>query len=243
MKSWTDFHVALTFLTPLGRARITSNEAISRSMAMYPLVGAIIGISLTLTSLLPLASWPLAWLITTLNLVLTRGLHWDGWADLWDGWGSGQRGQRFWDIVKDSHIGAFGVMGLLLGLGLQTALFERAIAHQAYAVMILAPVQGRYCCLLLARMGRDLSRPGLGQNAVHGADQRALAVGGLITLIPLLTVPAAHALISLLLTAIALYFLVKLARLQHGLNGDFLGAAIVAGEICALAPLAASHPL
>ena len=55
----TDFLVALTFLTRLGRARITTSGAISRSMPMYPLVGAVIGLILALTSLLPLSSWTL----------------------------------------------------------------------------------------------------------------------------------------------------------------------------------------
>jgi adenosylcobinamide-GDP ribazoletransferase len=234
----TDFFVALTFLTRLGRARITTSEAISRSMSMYPLVGAAIGLILALTSLLPLSSWVLAWALTGLNLYLTRGLHWDGWADLWDGWGSGATEERFWAIVKDSHIGAFGAMGLILGLGMQTALFECAVSNKAWAVLLFAPVFGRFCCLVLARLAQSLSRPGLGQNALQGASTSALVIGGCTTLLPALALPLGHLAAALALALAPMAALLALGRKQHGVNGDFLGSAIIAGEICALLPLA-----
>ncbi len=237
MTALTDFLVALTFLTPLGRARITSNDAISRSMPMYPLVGGLIGMILALTARLPLSSWTLAWILTGVNLYLTRGLHWDGWADLWDGWGSGATGDRFWAIVKDSHIGAFGTIGLILGLGMQTALFEQAITHRAWMLLLFAPVFGRFCCIALARLGRDFSRPGLGQNAVRGATASALVLGGCTTLLPAMALPVNHVATTLALTLAAMAALLALGRRQHGVNGDFLGTAIIAGELCALLPL------
>lgn len=235
-----DFHVALTFLTRLGRARITTNEAISRSMSMYPMVGLLLGLILALSSLLPLSSWPLAWALAGLNLYLTRGLHWDGWADLWDGWGSGATGERFWDIVKDSRIGAFGTMGLVLGLGMQAALFESAISLGALAALAFAPAFGRFCCLLLARMSQSLTRPGLGQNALLGATRSALILGGCTALFPALFLAPSHLAASLLLAIAPLGALLILGRRQGGVNGDFLGAAIIAGEFCALLPLSLS---
>ena len=48
MNPLQDFLVALTFLTRLGRARITTSEAISRSMPMYPMVGLLLGLILAL---------------------------------------------------------------------------------------------------------------------------------------------------------------------------------------------------
>jgi len=232
-----DFHIALTFLTRLGRARITTSEAISRSMPMYPMVGLLLGLILAAASRLPLSSWAVAWTLTGLNLYLTRGLHWDGWADLWDGWGSGATGERFWAIVKDSHIGAFGVMGLVLGLGIQTTLFEAAVARNAWAAMLFAPVFGRFCCLILARMGKSLPRAGLGQNALQGASPSALFLGGCTTLLAALPLGLSHLALTLALALAALGALLALGRKQDGVNGDFLGSAIVAGEICALFPL------
>jgi adenosylcobinamide-GDP ribazoletransferase len=204
---------------------------------MYPLVGAVIGLILALTARLPLSSWMLAWILVGLNIFVTRGLHWDGWADLWDGWGSGATGERFWTIVKDSHIGAFGVMGLILGLGMQASLFEMAVTQKAWLPLFLAPVFGRFCCLALARAGRELPRAGLGANALRGATRRALILGAATVLPPALFLPFAHLATTLCLTLVPLALLMALARKQGGMNGDFLGAAIVAGELCVLAPI------
>lgn len=233
-----NFHVALTFLTRLGRARITSSAEISASMPMYPLVGGVIGLGLTLVAMAPVSSTVLAWGVTGANIFLTRGLHWDGWADLWDGWGSGTTGERFWEIVKDSRIGAFGVLGLVLGLGLQTALFEIVIHRRAWASLVWSCVFGRFCGLVLAFLGRAMSRPGLGQTALHGATRHTLIFGGIVSLVAASFLPPIQFGSSLLLSLAPLALLLRLGRVQGAINGDFLGAAIVAGEICALLPLA-----
>lgn len=233
-----NFHVALTFLTRLGRARITSSAEINASISMYPLVGGVIGLGLALVAMTPVSPWVLAWGLTGANIFLTRGLHWDGWADLWDGWGSGVTGERFWEIVKDSRIGAFGVLGLVLGLGLQTALFETVIRQQAWATLVWSCVFGRFCCLVLAFRGRSMSRPGLGRNALRGATGRALLLGGLCTVMPGLLLSPSHIGLSLIVSLAPMAALLRLGRVQGAINGDFLGAAIIAGEICALLPLA-----
>lgn len=233
-----DFHLALTFLTRFGRARIASNEAISRSVMFYPLVGAIIGLVLSLCARIPLSSWPLAWLLTGLNIFMTRGLHWDGWADLWDAWGSGATDQKFWDIMKDSHVGAFGVMGLILGLGLSAALFQSAIDAKAWGGIFFIPVFGRFCCLILAHLGRCHHRPGLGQSVLAGATRWALLAGALTTLIAALTGLFTHVLIAATLSIVPLAALFQIAKNRGGLNGDFLGAAIIVGELSVLLTLA-----
>jgi len=128
-------------------------------------------------------------------------------------------------------------MGLVLGLGLQTALIESAISRNAWTALLIAPVFGRFCCLVLARMGQGLSRPGLGQNALQGATRSALILGGCTTLLPALALPPAHLAITLLTSIAPLVALLALGRRQGGVNGDFLGAAIIAGEFCALLPL------
>ena len=232
-----DFHVALTFLTRFGRARISSDETILRSVWLYPLVGAVIGVVMTTCACIPLASWPLAWILTGLNIFMTRGLHWDGWADLWDAWGSGATGQRFWDIMKDSHVGAFGVMGLVLGLGMHATLLQAAIDTKAWSGIFFAPVFGRFCCLVLARLGRHHARPGLGQSVLIGATPRTLCAGALTTLIAAVRVSFAHVAIAAAFSMVPLALLCHMAKNRGGLNGDFLGASIIAGELSILLAL------
>lgn len=238
MKWWTRFHVALTFLTRLGRAHIVAAQDLQKSMVMYPLVGWVVGGILLLVALLPISSWVLAWVLVTTNIIITRGLHWDGWADLWDGWGSGATGNRFWEIVKDSRIGAFGTMGLIIGLGTLAALYHQGIESKNWLALAWSCAFGRFCCLCLAHLGRNLSRTGLGQDVLTGINTKTIAWAAASTFVPVIFLPISHILWTLVLTAAMLLFLLNLGKEHQGINGDFLGAAIIAGELCALLPLA-----
>lgn len=238
MRLWTNFHVALTFLTRFGRAKIVSSQEIQRSMVMFPLVGWVMGVILLLLTMLSFSSWVLAWILVAANIVITRGLHWDGWADLWDAWGSGATGERFWIIVKDSHIGAFGTMGLVLGLGSLASTYELAIENQHWLTLAWSCAMGRFSCLGLACLSRNLARPGLGQQVLRGATKETIFWGAIITFMPALFLPLEHLVLTIFLDLLALVILLGLGKRQQGLNGDFLGAAIIAGELSALLPLA-----
>lgn len=238
MRWFTDFHTALTFLTCLGRARLASEQDLRRAMPMYPLVGALLGALFWLCAQAPLLPPVWAWVLCAVNVLLTRGLHWDGWADLWDGWGSGRSGEEFWAVVKDSRIGAFGVVGLVLGLGMQATLLECALRAHAGAALFMMPVFGRFCCLFLALWGQNVLRSGLGKTNARGIHFLTLVPGLIVLLCVFPALPVRHVMFSLVLAILALGLLVRLGRRQGGINGDFLGAAIIAGELCALIPLA-----
>ena len=57
-----------------------------------------------------LAAW--AWILC--EVWATRGLHWDGLSDLGDAVSSGASGERFWAVLRDSRLGAFGALHLLV---------------------------------------------------------------------------------------------------------------------------------
>lgn len=233
----THFHTALSFLTRLGRARLESPAQLAAALPMYPVVGALLGLLFALISRLPLSSWVLAWILIAATVLLTRGLHWDAWADIWDGWGSGATGERFWEIVKDSRLGAFGTLGLILGLGLQASLFELAIRQHAWDILLWSCIWGRFLCLVLAWNCRDLTRPGLGQSVLQGATNPALLKAGLFTALPIFFLPPIQVGLGLVASIFPLLALGRLGRQHGGINGDFLGASIIAGELCALLPL------
>ncbi len=57
------------------------------------------------------------WLTIGLLALLTRGLHLDGFADTMDGLASGGSKEKILEVMRDSRIGAFGVIGLILLIG------------------------------------------------------------------------------------------------------------------------------
>lgn len=147
--------LACGFLTRLVPARVATADDMAAAVRWFPLAGLVVGGACWLPFALGLAaSHPAiqAWLYVLINLWVTRGLHWDGVADLADAWGSSATGERFWDILKDSRIGAFGVMGLLLGFGGQYIGAHEIFISGRLGVLIAAPIVGRGACVILAAL-------------------------------------------------------------------------------------------
>jgi len=238
MKRGPRFLLALGFLTRLARARMAEEKEFSLLWPYFPLAGLVLGSVLVIPFALGFLqgyAWVQAWLLLGGSLFLTRGLHWDGWADLWDGWGSGTEGERFWTVLKDSHIGAFGVMGLVMGLVGQIFLFRTALASEAWKALVFVFILGRGSAVVLACRTRSLARPGLGLPFIQGATTTAVLVTlGQILLAGVFFLPLPVLALSLAVDVLGLAGLVFLAHKKQGVNGDFLGAAIVWGETAGL---------
>lgn len=260
------FLATLGFLSRLAPARVLSEADMRRSMFHLPLCGLVIGLCAcapVLAGLLkgmPLAQ---AWLIVMLSAWMTRGLHLDGLADVMDGAGQHLNPERFWVIIKDSRSGTFGVAALVLALLGQTALFAEILRARPDWGAFALPwvfVFGRACAVGFGRVHRAIVRPGLGGLFLAGATVPAVAWAFGLTAF-LAAMLAAHAPTSMqtvapdlapgflpalcsilgfpILAALAaLWPLHRLARAVGGINGDFLGAAIVLGETAAAAGLA-----
>jgi len=180
--------------------------------------------------------WVQAWLWLGGSIYITRGLHWDGWADLWDGWGSNATNEHFWGILKDSRMGAFGGLGLFMGLAGFLILVQEACQARQWGVLIWAPILGRGAAVGLTWLARNLHRPGLAQTFLLGMRRRCLyIVMGQVLLAGLFLVPWPSFIASLGFCLAGLLIFLNIAREQGGLNGDFLGSAIVWGELSVLA--------
>jgi len=232
------FLLTLSFLSRLGKAPVASPQDMSRCMIYFFPVSLILGLIITLPFYLGLGQghpFVQAWIILCLNIYLTRALHWDGWADIWDGLGSNAQGEKFWTIVKDSHTGAFGVIGLILGLTGQLTLNYEIAAANKWPIIIWAIVLGRTAAVILAFSGRNLLRPGMGKYFLQGATPNVLILNLTLNLILGLSILNLEQVVfSFLVLGPGLLRLYRLASKQEGLNGDFLGAAIIWGEISGL---------
>ncbi len=81
---------------------------------------------------------------TMATVLLTGGFHEDGLADVADGLGGSQERQRSLDIMKDSRIGAFGAMALLLKVALLAVLGTEGL-DAALAALVGGQVLSRCC--------------------------------------------------------------------------------------------------
>ncbi len=182
---------------------------------------------------------------------LTRGLHLDGLADTADGLGSGRPAEDALRIMRQSDIGPFGVVTLVLALLAQTAalaeLFARGWAHGA-AAAVLAAVAARLTLTLACRSGVPAARPeGLGAAVASVVPVAwALAAAALVTGAAagaggLLGGPAAAARAAaavLVALAAGQLLLHRCVRRLGGVTGDVFGALAETGAIAALVVLA-----
>ncbi|RQD55699.1 MAG: adenosylcobinamide-GDP ribazoletransferase, partial [Desulfonatronovibrio sp. MSAO_Bac4] len=238
MKFISDFFLTLSFLSRLARPKCCNDDDMGRTLPWFSLVGLVLGLLVALPVFLGIAKdYPLvqAWIILSAGFYITRGLHWDGWADLWDAWASQAKDDRFWQIIKDSRIGAFGVMGLIIGMGGQLILLHEAARQHLWVIIVWAYILGRLGAVILAYSGKKHSRPGLARLFLTDADKKALSWNLFVMAgFGLLFIDIKIMVFSLLLLCLGIYTLYSLGRKKQGINGDFLGSAIIWGELSGL---------
>jgi len=110
------------------------SEDFAASLAWFPVVGFLLGTILYGLSLpwrfLPISLWPsgISVLLVAADICLTRGLHLDGLADWADSLGGLQKREKRLAIMKDSSLGAFGVLALIVALFAKWIAIERLIS-------------------------------------------------------------------------------------------------------------------
>jgi adenosylcobinamide-GDP ribazoletransferase len=141
--------LAITFLTrlPLPIPKNITNSDMGRSTPFFPLVGLIIGLMLVgidrIFSLI-LPSIVVNAIIFISLIVITGGLHLDGLMDTCDGIFSGRDRERILEIMRDSRVGAFGVLGAICIVVLKLSLLNTLPVESKYTALILFPVMGRW---------------------------------------------------------------------------------------------------
>ncbi len=239
-----------------------SPEMLRASAAHFPGVGVLVGgiaasVYGLLMALLPdaaLAPLVAASLSTATTVMVTGGFHEDGLADVADGLGGSQNRERALDIMKDSRIGAFGAMALVLVLLCKVALLGLLGSLESIpASLDEAPFSAWYVCTALW-IGHVISRglpllmirllPHVGNTASSKSKPLADQISGASLLLALMWCLAALALASLLLEPLNLLVACSLAGLAlwgalryfkhrlQGFTGDCLGAT---QQVCEIA--------
>ena len=151
-REWQAFWLAVGFLTRIPMlARIDYSQRLMNQSSLYfPLVGLMLGvIYLCVYSLLSLAFSPLISIIlmVIVHLFLTGAFHEDGLADSVDALGGGYTVEKRLAIMKDSRIGTYGTVTLVMALLLKVALLVEA--DHLWLALLAAPAVARLTPLLL----------------------------------------------------------------------------------------------
>lgn len=238
---------ALVWLTrlPLGRLLPSVPQPLSRAAWAFPLAELAValpaGALFWLAGSLGLPPLACALLALALATALTGALHEDGLADFADGCGAADRARAL-EIMRNSRIGSYGVVALILSFGLRGSALAALAPGAGLAALVGAAALSRagmavgLCALPPARtdgLGRGAGRVSAGQAAL------AVALGAALLLWP--AGLSGTWLLALLASALAQALIARSARRRlGGQTGDVLGAMQQVGETAILLVLAAT---
>ncbi|MBP0596870.1 adenosylcobinamide-GDP ribazoletransferase [Herbaspirillum sp. LeCh32-8] len=230
------FFIALQFFTRLPIPRWVGFHAdwLQRSTRYFPLVGWVVAWAAALVYVLAAQLWPqpVAVLLSTIaGIWLTGAFHEDGFADVCDGLGGGLTRERALEIMRDSRVGAYGVIGIALLLATKVAALNALLPFQLLAALGIAHPLSRWLatCLIwrLDYVREEGKAKPLAQHMGGGEFLLAtcFAVVPVIGVICLGMMSWQRVVAGLVLAAIAAAWLARrFVRRLGGYTGDCLGA-------------------
>ena len=232
--------IPIPYEVPMDRVHI------EKAIKTFPLLGLLQGmfyafllyVLIQWTPLSPLAAAFFVWLAL---IVLTGGIHLDGWMDASDAFFSYRDRQKRLEIMKDPRVGAFGVLSVMVLLSARF-LFIYEISLRAFdatfVLIVLIPYLSKSVMGILLIKVRAAKEEGLGTLFKQAATQHTLwiypvymvlVLGGILLLYPVATSGV------LLLIGMAILSLLFAARKAvkwfGGITGDVLGASVEGVEI------------
>ena len=235
----------LIFFTrlPFWRIMDVPAEDFKRVVPRWPIVGWLTSLVMVLvlwitSKVLPLTvAWILALLV---RLILTGCLHEDGLADFFDGFGGGTTRERRLAIMKDSHIGTYGVIALIVYFALMLQL-PAFLSRETLCLLVLCGDCWAKCCA--AQLINLLPYARTEEEAKNKTVYERMKLGELLLcfffgLAPALVITLALGLLPLrllLLLPIPLVVMLLLALLMRskiqGYTGDCCGATFLICEL------------
>jgi len=238
---FASFLLAIQFLTrfPVPSAKLYTAERMAASVRYYPLVGLGVGsfsagVFFLVSQLL---SAPIAVLLAiAAGLLLTGAFHEDGLADTFDGVGGGLSREKALSIMKDSRLGTYGTLALVMALALKFAALTALPPRIIPIALVAAHGLSRLSSVIVIGTSNYVRDEGTGKPVAGGISRSSLIVasvtGAMILALCyswLTPLAAACALIGVGVghALMRLFFEPKLG----GYTGDTLGAVQQASEI------------
>lgn len=236
----SSFFAALRFLTIFPGPMKLAAADWRLAAIFFPVIGLLLGMILVLVDfpLRLLASPGLCGtLLVSILVFLTGSLHLDGLSDTFDGLGAGGDRDRMLNVMDDSHVGAFGMVAVVLVLVLKIEAIQ-SMDLDRWRALLAAPVLSRWAMVVLGYRALA-AKPGLGSSLIDHLETKHVVLASLVSVILVIAI--------LRITGVALIFLTVLFtwliktyfhfRLG-GITGDIFGAVGELTETFALVFLA-----
>ena len=238
---------ALGFLTILPVAPRDAG-GLATARGWFPIVGLLLGVILVAADLLMHWGYPLftdvyrpfppllsAAVLAVLLVALTRALHLDGFMDCCDALLGGFDRERRLEILRDSHVGAFAVTGVVSLLLIKVAAIMALPPSGRMWALLVFPCLSRWGMLLLLELFPYARGQGIGVPFQPQGSRRQLLAGLAVAIIATIALTGLGGLALLAAaTAVALGLGAWASKLLGGVTGDVYGAANEAAEAAVL---------
>jgi adenosylcobinamide-GDP ribazoletransferase len=237
------FFIALQFFTRVPIPGWVGFEAawLQHASRYFPLVGLFIAIVVVLVYGAAAWLWPApvaVFLSTAAGLYLTGAFHEDGLADMCDGFGGGHTRERIMEIMKDSRIGSYGAVALVVTLGLKCTALSWLAPGQAIGALLLAHPLSRLAAVSLIRSASYARDAGKAKPMAQEMQAGEFVIAAICALVPALALGGFGVLswpvigAAMGASAIVAWWLRALfVRHIGGYTGDCLGAVQQVSEV------------
>ncbi len=238
-KEWPIFLLAVQFLTRLPVVVDYTPERLAATPRWYAAVGVLVGAMVAVIwwgSALFLPPVVAVMISLAASLLITGALHEDGFADACDGLGGGQTRERALEIMRDSRLGAYGVLGLGVMIGTKVAALAALPGFVVPLALVAGHAASRASAVWVMASSGYVRGQGAGRAVADGVDAGTVAVTGwtlaavaVVWVVWLPIVPLLAGALGLVAGhyAIRRRFEVRLG----GYSGDCLGAVQQCSEI------------
>lgn len=231
------FITAWEFLTiiPLTRNRMVRPEELAASMAYFPLVGLILGIILSVSNIGLLKILPgsiVDAILVAELIILTRGLHIDGFVDTIDGLAGGKTKEDILHIMRDHRVGALGAVGVIMLIMIKYLSLNSVPHDYKNLVLIAMPVMSRWLQALFTNMLPYARQNGMGKAFVEGVRGRQAGIATIFAALVLIVLFKFNAILIMVLMAIITYLMgLYFKKTLGGITGDVIGAVSEVNEV------------
>ena len=239
---WANILASFIFFTrlPFWRLYQPPKEAYATVVEHWPLTGWLTGgiMAATLFGACHILPYPVAVIIAIIvRLFLTGALHEDGLADFFDGFGGGTDRQRILTIMKDSHIGTYGVLALIFYfLLLWGILVSLPPMTAVFAILAADPLAKMFSAQIVNFMpyGRreEEAKNKTVYRSISSLSTFSLALQGLLPSLPLIFLTNTDWWLAILapILIVTILFLVVWHKIR-GYTGDCCGAICLLAEL------------
>ncbi|RYL88134.1 adenosylcobinamide-GDP ribazoletransferase [Sporolactobacillus sp. THM19-2] len=221
-------------------------DNINHAIKTFPILGLIQGLLYACILYLalnwtPFSSLAAAFFVWVAMIVITGGIHLDGWIDASDAYFSYQSIKKRLEIMKDPRTGAFGVLVVIVLLAAKFLfIYETVIRESAttYLLIAMIPLISKSIMGMLIIHVKGAKADGLGAYFKQAADKKTLGIYPIYFFIILVLAGSVNqrAFIGasiLLVTMVVLYFGLshKAVKWFGGITGDVVGASVEGSEL------------